>query len=138
MSYTVETWYSLFKFFHLRIMPKIEITWSKLLSFKKEEIEKLEEFSGVYRLSKKKEDGKYYVFYVGSAENIKEKLLSHLSEDSDRVKQFSTLGDCSFRYAPIAEKNIRESIERQLYRHYLPELNPKEPESFLDIEANLN
>ncbi len=119
-------------------MPKIEIVWSKLLPLKNDEINKLEKFSGVYRLSKKKDDSKYYVFFVGSAEDIKEKLLSHISTDTDRVKAHIAQEDCSFRYARVTDKGIREAIERQLYRHYLPELNPEEPKSSLDIEANLN
>jgi len=120
-------------------MPKIEIKWSKLLPLKKDEIDKLETFGGVYRLSKKKEDQKYYVFYVGSAEHLKARLLSHINDEKNaRLKQYLIQGDFSFRYAPVPDKSIRESIEKQLYKHYLPELNSEEPKSSLDIEANLN
>ena len=119
-------------------MQKIEITWSKLLPLKHDELEKLETFSGVYRLSKKKDDGKYYVFFVGSGEDVKEKLLSHISTETDRIKAYIAQDDCSFRYARVPDKGIREAIEKQLYKHYLPELNSDEPKSSLDIEANLN
>ena len=119
-------------------MQKIKITWSQLLPLTKDAIYKLLNVSGVYRLSKKQDDGKYYVFFVGSTENIKEKLLFHINTETDRIKAYIAQGSCSFRYAPVSDNETREAIERQLYKHYLPELNSEEPKSALDIEANLN
>ena len=122
-------------------MAKIEITWSKLIPLKKEYVEKLGDFGGVYRISKKSEDGKYYVSFVGSAENIKVKLLRHLSDEEPdtRFRQYlSQGGDFSFRYAQSSDKGVQQAIERQMYKHYIPEYNPEEPKSSLDIEANLN
>lgn len=122
-------------------MPKIQITWSKLIQFDKESIEKLGDGGGVYRISKKAPDGKYYVFLVGSSENIKEKLLSHISDDEKNIDLKDFLlrgGDFSFKYAVIKEKDTREAVERQMYKRYVPEYNQEEPKSSLDIEANLN
>ena len=68
------------------IMPTVPINWSRLLPFNKAEIEKLGNISGVYRLSKKADDGKYYVFFIGSAENIKEKFLLHLSNKESDIR----------------------------------------------------
>lgn len=122
-------------------MAKIQISWSKLLPFNDTQINKLGDVSGVYRLSKKEADGKFYVFFVGSAENIKTKLLHHLTpaEENLRLKAFLQLGsDYSFRYADIPDKGTREAIEKQLYKHYLPPANTEEPLSDLDIEANIN
>lgn len=120
---------------------KIEIVWSRLIPLKSADIEALENVGGVYRLSKKKEDGKYYVFFVGSTDNIKNALSSHISpsEKNLRLRQYITQGgDFVFRYAVVADKSVREAIEKQLYKHYIPEFNPDEPKSTLDIEANLN
>ncbi|MFH1990559.1 MAG: hypothetical protein ABIJ19_01765 [Patescibacteria group bacterium] len=122
-------------------MSKIQINWSKLIPLKKEEIEKIVASGGVYRISKKADDGKYYVFFIGHDENIKEKLLLHLSEEETnlRLKAFLKLGgDFKFRYAIVKEKNTQEAIEKQMYKIYLPEYNLEEPKSLLDIEANLN
>ena len=122
-------------------MSNIQLTWSKLIPLTGEQIEKLGDVSGVYRISKKSDDGKYYVFFVGGGENIKEKLLSHLSEKETniRLKSFLKLGgEFVFRYTVIAEKNIREAIEKQMYRTYQPEYNQEEPKSSLEVEANLN
>lgn len=122
-------------------MAKIQVVWSKLSPLTKSAIDKISNVSGVYRLSKKNEDGKFYVFYVGSAENIKEKLLYHLSEKEDNIqlKQYlSREGDFAFKYAEVKDKDIREGIEKQLYKHYLPELNNGEPKSTLEIEANIS
>ncbi|MEK7558958.1 MAG: hypothetical protein AAB521_01480 [Patescibacteria group bacterium] len=122
-------------------MAKIQINWSKLLPLTKTQLSTLPKTSGVYRLSRKKEDGKFYVFYVGSAGNIKEKLLNHISEQEEntRLKQYLNQGgEFRFKYAEVQDQNFREAIEKQLYRHYLPELNAEEPKSTLDIEANIN
>jgi len=122
-------------------MAKMQIEWSKLIPLKKENIQELPTSGGVYRLSKKSEDGKYYVFFVGSAEDLKNKLLTHLSEKEPnvRLKQLlSQPGDFVFRYAIVAERSAQQAIEKQMYRHYIPEYNPEEPKSSLDIEANLN
>lgn len=122
-------------------MSKIQITWSKLIPFKKENIEKLNDVGGVYRISKKAEDGKYYVFYVGSADNLKEALLNHLSENetNTRLKDLLRLGDdFTFKYAVIPEKSIQKAIEKQMYKTYMPEYNLEEPKSPLEIEGNLS
>jgi len=122
-------------------MAKIEINWSKLIPLQEEDIEKLGNVGGVYRISKKADDGKYYVFFIGSAENIKEKLSVHMStaEPNDRLQKFlSQGGDFVFRYAVVQEKSIQEAIEKQMYKQYIPEYNPEEPKTSLDIEANLN
>ena len=122
-------------------MAKIQIEWSKLTPLTKTNIAKLNGIGGVYRLSKKKEDGKFYVFFVGSAEDLKERLSKHLSENEENAKLQQYLkqeGDFAFKYAKITEASIRGAIEKQLYKYYLPELNNEEPKSALDIEANIN
>lgn len=122
-------------------MSKIQLTWSKLIPLKNEEIEKLGDIGGVYRISKRADDGSYYVFFVGSADNIKERLLTHLSdgETNSRLKNYlQQTGDFVFRYAVIEERSIQEAVEKQMYKHYLPEYNLEEPKSPLALEANLN
>ncbi len=122
-------------------MSNIQLTWSKLIPLTSEQIEKLGDIGGVYRISKKADDGKYYVFFVGSSDALKEKLLIHLSnkETNSGLKEYLQRGgDFKFRYAVIKEKSIQEAVEKQMYKRYLPEYNPEEPKSDLTIEVNLN
>lgn len=122
-------------------MSKIQLVWSTLIPLNESDINKIGDVGGVYRLSKKSEDGKFYVFFVGSGENIKQRLSQHLSaaEDNQRLKNLLKLGgDFVFRYAPIQDRGIREAIEKQIYRTYRPEYNSEEPKSSLEVEANLN
>lgn len=122
-------------------MSQISLTWSKLTPLNKEQIDQLNNVAGVYRFSKKADDGQYYVFFVGSADNIGEKLTEHLSsnEKNEKLKNFlNQSGDFVFRYAIVEEKNIQQAIEKQMYKYYLPEYNLEEPESTLEIETNLN
>ena len=121
-------------------MPTIEINWSKLIPLNKENIEKLPNTGGVYRFSKKEKDGHYYVFFVGSSEDLKERLLSCISdkETNTGLRGYLSLGgDFSFRYALVNDKKQQEAIERQMYKHYAPEYNLVEPQCSLDVEANL-
>ncbi len=121
-------------------MDKLDLKWSKLLPLTKEEIDKLDSnIGGVYRFSQKKLDGKYYVFFVGSAGNLKEKLLGHLSNNNLSVEKYiKQEGDFVFRYSIIESEDIRKAVEKQMYKHYAPEYNLEEPISPLSLIVNLN
>lgn len=118
------------------------VNWSKLIPLKKEEINKLNNVAGVFRISERESDGKYYVIFVGSALNIKETLLKIISEENKNIdlknylKHDST--EFSFRYAEIEDEGIRKAGAKQLFKHYVPKYNSKEPISSLDVKINLN
>lgn len=116
------------------------LTWTKLTSLDEKSVETLpNDLAGVYRLSYKADDGSYYVFYVGKAENIKVRLLQHLSSSEDNVciKNYLDTKNCFFRYAKITKSYIRDAIERQMYKHFEPVCNDKEPQGRDDVKANL-
>lgn len=96
--------------------------------------------SGVYRLSYKHEDGNYYVFYVGQAEDIKTRLSQHKgsSETNPRLKAYLDTKKCFFKYAQITNKDVRNAIEKQAYKYYQPEANASMPQGRDDIKGNLN
>lgn len=122
-------------------MENWELTWTKLVLFNKESIESLpNDLPGVYRLSYEADDGDRYVFYVGQSENIRDRLLEHLSSDEENVciKNYLSTKKCFFRYAEISEASIRNATERQTYKHYEPACNDKEPEGRDDIKLNLS
>lgn len=122
-------------------MPMLEINWSKLIPLNVENIEKLPMEGGVYRFSKFDDaDGMYYVIYVGSTESLKTHLTGYLSDGiNPPLKDYIDRGgEFVFRYALVGGADERKAVERQLYKHYVPRFNMSEPQSPLDVEANLN
>jgi len=117
------------------------LTWTKLTSLDEKSVEALpNDLPGVYRLSYKADDANYYVFYVGKAEDIKTRLLQHLSPNENNVciKNYLSTKGCFFRYAKITKAAyIREAAERQMYKQYEPTCNEKEPEGRDDVKVNL-
>jgi excinuclease UvrABC nuclease subunit len=122
-------------------MSQISLTWSTLIALTDNNIETINNVAGVYRFSKKADDNQYYVFFVGSSDNIGATLKNHTlpSETNEKLRNFLNQGgDIVFRYAIVEEKNIQLAIEKQMYKYYLPECNLEEPQSTLEVEANLN
>jgi len=121
-------------------MENWTLTWTKLTSLDSGSVSNIPaNLPGVYRLSYKAEDGSFYVFYIGKAEGIKERLLQHLSENEENVciKNYLTTKKCFFRYATISKDYIRNAAEKLMYRHYQPVCNLKAPEGRDDIKLNL-
>ncbi len=121
-------------------MENWKLTWTKLENLSETAIEGLpDNLPGVYRLSYKAEDGNYYVFYIGKAEKIKDRLLQHLSstEENICIKNYLSTKECFFRYAKVTEAYIREAAEKQMYKQYEPICNTKEPEGGEDVKVNL-
>jgi len=94
---------------------------------------------GVYRLSYRHEDGNFYVFYVGQAKDIRERLLQHQSsaETNPRIKAYISSKACYFRFAQITQGYVRDAIERQAYKYYQPECNTTIPQGSDDVKGNL-
>ncbi|MDO8639452.1 MAG: hypothetical protein Q7R53_00865 [bacterium] len=115
----------------------INLVWSTLISLSSEEVDKLNGggIEGVFRISKKESDGKFYVVFIGSASDIKNELSSLLSEEKGFLKQG---GDFAFRYAPIKSEDKRKAIEKQMFKQYVPRYNSKEPVSPIEVKVNLN
>lgn len=110
-------------------MDRYVLTWSRLI-----EISpllniltptSLPEVAGVYRLSYKSSDGNIYVFYVGQAENIKDRVRFHFSRGEENlcIKDKLTKFTCYIRYARIDNSNVRNGAEKFLYNHYNPTCN---------------
>lgn len=123
-------------------MENWTLTWTKLNKLDEGNINSMpDNLPGVYRLSYKGKDGSYYVFYVGQARDIKERLSEHLSEAEDNVciKIYLSKEECFFKYAKISREDLRNTAERQMYRHYEPVCNIKEPEEGGEnFQFNLN
>ena len=120
----------------------LTLKWSNLLDFESETVSKnASEKEGVYRLSQlNSKNREYEVFYVGRAENIKERLLEHLSQDeeNDCIKNKVAKGNNKFKFALIPLEEDRKNAEHTLYHHYnKPSCNKVEPEGKI-IQINFN
>lgn len=121
-------------------MENWTLTWTKLTGLKETFVKALaDNLPGVYRLSYEAEDGNYYVFYIGKAEDIKKRLLEHLSSGEKNVciRNYLSTKNCFFRYAKITKSYIRDAAERQMYKQYEPSCNENEPEGRDDVKVNL-
>ena len=118
----------------------LKLVWSTLIPYTKEDLEKfkLDGVEGVYRISKKETDGKFYVVLIGSALNLKTELLRIIDENTPFQMYYTQGGDFSFRFAPVGGEDTRKAVEKQMYKQYAPLFNNAEPNSSLDTKVNLN
>ncbi len=121
-------------------MENWKLIWTKLTAVSETAAKAIgDNLAGVYRLSYLADDGSYYIFYVGQSEDIKKRLLEHLSSNEKNVciKNYLTTKKCFFRYAKITKAYIRDAAEKQMYKQYEPSCNEKEPAGRDDVRVNL-
>lgn len=114
------------------------LSWNKLQLLNNENIDRLEEKPGVYRLSYKSADGNIYVFYVGIAQrSLKESLKIYISGNITNICIKSHLEnlECYFRCAVIEDEKLRRDAHRTLYSRYSPKCNLEIPSGEL-IDIN--
>ena len=91
------------------------------------------EVPAVYRLSYlNQNDGKYYIYYVGQATNLKARLGEHLpnAEVNECCKGYLKNYICYFRAAIIRSQGDRDGAEVALYNHFSPSC----PERIPDVD----
>lgn len=106
------------------------VTWSDLIEFNNYNISSIPQRSGLYRISyKAPSEGKFYVFYVGKAGNLQERLSSHLkdSESNLCIKKMLSNYQCAFRYAPIDSNANIDGAEAFLINYFKPSCNENIP-----------
>ena len=121
-------------------MENWKLTWTKRTALTEEIINNIPtNKSGIYRLTYKSNDGNYYVFYVGQAEDIRQRLLDHLSvsEENECIKDHLRTKECFFRYTVITRKAVRDATERLAFLEYKPTCNYQEPVGNDNILVNL-
>lgn len=122
-------------------MENWKLIWTKLSVVSEIAAKAIDDnLAGVYRLSYLADDGSYYIFYVGQSEDIKKRLLEHLSSNEKNVciKNYLTTKKCFFRYAKVTKVYIRDAAEKQMYKQYEPSCNEKEPDGRDDVRVNLS
>ncbi len=85
---------------------------------------------GVYVLWGKLPTGKWHTLFVGEAENLRDRLLRHLSESerSADLKKHISMRQCGFEFALVDHPRFRKGIEKYLYDLYdRPECNDGDP-----------
>ena len=109
----------------------MKITWSPLHDpYTKPVVKKYAPSSaGVYLLLVKLKKGGWKYFYVGKTQDLKKRLLEHLSisEDNKCIKKKVTNKYCGFIYAIVSKSTDRDGIEKFLYDYYNPECNENDP-----------
>lgn len=113
---------------------ELVLQWSKLLPLTVDNIETLSGKEGVYRVSRKALDEKFYVIFIGSSSDLMTELLSIMDEKAFLKEKY----EFSFRYSLVSGAEIRKAVEKKMYKQYAPTYNTKEPDSTLDIKVNLN
>jgi hypothetical protein len=122
-------------------MRKLQLEWHGYFSMDEKTIRgKVEDRSGVYKLSRKQKDGSLKPFSTGQAASLKIRLLEHLTSTSQScVKEQLTKGDCHFRFAYVYTKEDLDAAEKALYKRYTPKCSDKESVPDVeDVEINSN
>jgi hypothetical protein len=80
---------------------------------------------GVYRLVYYSNE-KFYVFFVGQSNNLRNKLNEHLnsSEQNACIKECLSKYPCFFRYVEVDDSLERDRIEGQQISEFHPSCNP--------------
>lgn len=109
----------------------IRATWSDLMEFNNYNISSVSRRRGLYRLSHKSpSDGKYYVFYIGKAEDLQERLSSHLRDTEPNlcVKKMVTNYQCAFRVTVLDNYANIDGAEAFLIDYFKPTCNENIPQ----------
>lgn len=99
--------------------------WSNRYSYTETNVQKYASLiSGVYRLIYKQGE-KYYVFYVGQSNDLKRRLLEHLSssETDSCIRRHLRDHNCFFRFIEISSLEERNRVEREQIAEYSPSCN---------------
>jgi hypothetical protein len=122
-------------------MRKLQLEWHGYFPMDEKTIrDKVEDRSGVYKISRKQKDGSLKPFCTGQAASLKIRLLEHLTSVSQScVKEQLSKGDCQFKLAYLYTKEDLDAADRALYKRYTPKCSDKESVPAVeDVEINSN
>jgi len=116
------------------------IKWTGLIKLDSDGVSRIKNLAGVYRLSYfDPKDQKYYVYYVGQAMDLNDRLSDHLpgSEEDRCCQQFLNKYNCFFRAAAVSKQEDRDGIEATLFNHFNPICSERKPD-VQPIDVNIN
>ncbi len=84
---------------------------------------------GVYLLWVKLKNGKWRCYYVGQAQDLRQRLLDHLSktEPNACIRNHIENHISGFEFAEVSTQADRDGVEKYLYDHFSPECNEQDP-----------
>ncbi len=84
---------------------------------------------GVYLLWVRMKSRKWRCFFAGSAANLEERLLQHLSPEEENACIAEQVGEfvCGFEFARIEDPEQRRGVLKFLYDRYRPDCCPEDP-----------
>ena len=117
----------------------MNLEWHGRFSFNKEKVTSLvADVGGNYMISVKLKNENFRSIYVGKTEQLKTRLLEHLSDGEKNsclrknVKEFVL----EFRFCHVSSAVDRSNVEHTLHHKYPHECNEVEPEGkIIDITA---
>src|SRR5512143_879188 len=103
-------------------MRKLQLEWQGYFPMDEKIIrDKVDDRSGVYKISRKQKDGSLKPFSTGQAASLKIRLLEHLTSTREScIKEQLSSGDCHFRFAYLYTKEDLDAADRALYKRYTP------------------
>lgn len=96
-----------------------------------DEIEQISNESGVYLISVKCNDGKYYVIYTGQSNDLNRRISEHCSDNEKNTDLKKAINSYSkyikFIYAYKNGEDDLNGLERYLYDYYQPQFTERSP-----------
>lgn len=109
----------------------MNLVWTDRTILEKQEIDKLENKPGIYRLIYfSPTRNNYYVYYVGQANDLKKRMYEHLlgNELNECCVKYLRSYTCYFRLARIDKQSERDGAEVFMFEHFKPECVEKVPD----------
>ena len=101
----------------------MKLNWTEQISLTQQGVNRIKTIAGVYRLVYY-DGGKggYYIYYVGQAEDLNDRLSQHLpgNEKNACCQRHLSNYSCYLRAAAISQQSDRDGVEITLYNHYKP------------------
>ncbi len=104
--------------------------WTDPQWLSKENVERLvRSEAGVYRMSRQEANGEFTVFYAGQAQDLRGRLLQHLSasEPNTCIRRRVREERCAFRVAYVGTQGERDEEEHIVIHTFDPECNKQQP-----------
>jgi len=101
----------------------MQLKWTERIPLTQSGVNRIKAIAGVYRLiNYNRTDDKYYVYYVGQADDLNNRLAQHLpgNETNECCQKYLNDYTCYFRAAAISGQADRDGAEVALYNKFKP------------------